>query len=74
MRDIAREAGMIAGSIYYHFPSKEDLFPAVYEEGVRRISARVSAAIAGIDDPGSASRPRAARTPRCCSPRATTPR
>lgn len=51
MRDIAREAGMIAGSIYYHFPSKEDLFLAVYEEGVRRISARVAAAIAGIDDP-----------------------
>lgn len=51
MRDIARAAGMIAGSIYYHFPSKEDLFLAVYAEGVCRISARVAEATAGIADP-----------------------
>ncbi len=51
MREIARAAGMIAGSIYYHFPSKEDLFLAVYEEGVRSISARVREAVAGTDDP-----------------------
>jgi AcrR family transcriptional regulator len=51
MRDIAREAGMIAGSIYYHFPSKEVLFLAVYEEGVRHISARVATAVAEFKDP-----------------------
>ncbi len=51
MRDIARAAGMIAGSIYYHFPSKEELFLAVYAEGVSRISARVAGATAGIADP-----------------------
>jgi TetR/AcrR family transcriptional regulator, cholesterol catabolism regulator len=51
MRDIARSAGMIAGSIYYHFGSKEQLFLAVYEEGVRRITGRVASAVEGIDDP-----------------------
>ncbi|KAA3631125.1 MAG: TetR/AcrR family transcriptional regulator [Proteobacteria bacterium] len=51
MRDIARSADMIAGSIYYHFGSKEDLFLAVYEEGVRRISERVSEAVEGAEDP-----------------------
>jgi AcrR family transcriptional regulator len=51
MRDIARSAGMIAGSIYYHFPSKEELFVAVYEEGVRRMSERVAEAVEGIKDP-----------------------
>ncbi len=51
MRDIARAAGMIAGSIYYHFSSKEELFLAVYEEGVRQISSRVTRACAGSTDP-----------------------
>jgi TetR/AcrR family transcriptional regulator, cholesterol catabolism regulator len=51
MRDIARSADMIAGSIYYHFASKEELFLAVYEEGVRRISARVLTAVESCDDP-----------------------
>ena len=31
MRDIAREVGMLSGSIYYHFPSKEEMLLAVYE-------------------------------------------
>lgn len=38
MRDIARAAEMLPGSLYYHFSAKEDLLVAVYEEGVRRIS------------------------------------
>lgn len=46
MRDIARDAGMLAGSMYYHFPSKNDLIAAVYEEGVAEISAAVDAAVA----------------------------
>ena len=45
MRDIAREAGMKAGSLYYHFPSKEALYFAVYEEGVGQITSRVSQAV-----------------------------
>jgi AcrR family transcriptional regulator len=52
MRDIAKRAGMLPGSIYYHFPSKEDLLAAVYEEGVNRLLARIDAA-----DPGETAPP-----------------
>lgn len=51
MRDIALETGMKAGSIYYHFPSKEELYFAVYETGVRGISAAVRERLAGRLDP-----------------------
>lgn len=45
MRDIAAAAGMLAGSIYYHFPNKDALLIAVYTEGVRRITAAVALAV-----------------------------
>jgi AcrR family transcriptional regulator len=45
MRDIAGAVGMLPGSIYYHFPSKDELLLTVYEEGVRRIAERVDAAV-----------------------------
>ena len=51
IRDIVRTVDMLPGSLYYHFAAKEDLLAAVYAEGVRRISARVGAAIAGRTDP-----------------------
>ena len=51
MRDIAREVGMLSGSIYYHFPSKEEMLLAVYEEGLRHIAERVDAAVAGRQTP-----------------------
>lgn len=51
MRDIAREAGMLAGSMYYHFPSKDDLIIATYEEGTRLISEAVIDAVEGESDP-----------------------
>ena len=41
IRDIAKAAGMLPGSLYYHFPSKEALLVAVFEEGVLRISSTV---------------------------------
>ena len=37
MRDIAAAAGMLPGSLYYHFAAKEELLAAVYEAGVREI-------------------------------------
>ena len=46
IRDIVRAIGMLPGSLYCHFSSKEDLLIAVYEEGVRRMVDAVSAAIA----------------------------
>lgn len=51
MRDIAAEAGMLPGSLYYHFAAKEDLLVAVYEEGVRLITEKVQAAVARHDKP-----------------------
>ena len=42
---------MLPGSLYYHFATKEALLAAVYAEGVRRISAAVTAAVAGKRDP-----------------------
>ena len=45
MRDIAADAGMKAGSIYYYFPSKENLLLAVHEEGIDWISRAVLAAL-----------------------------
>ena len=46
-RDIARVSGMLPGSLYYHFSSKEDLLVAIYEEGVIRIGASVDKALDG---------------------------
>jgi len=45
MRDIARDAGMKAGSLYYHFASKSELLVAVHEEGIRRITTMVNSAL-----------------------------
>ena len=51
MRDIAGAAGMLPGSLYYHFASKEELLVAVYAEGVRRIKAALAPALAQPGDP-----------------------
>lgn len=51
VRDIVRAVGMLPGSLYYHFATKEDLLVAVYAQGVRRILARVRAAIDSLAEP-----------------------
>ena len=51
MRDIASDAGMQPGSIYYHFPSKAEMLVAVHEEGMRRITAAVTGALEGVFSP-----------------------
>jgi AcrR family transcriptional regulator len=51
IRDIVRAVDMLPGSLYYHFATKDYLLLAVYAEGVRRITGRVAAAIAGHADP-----------------------
>ena len=51
IRDIATAAGMMSGSLYYHFASKEDLYIAVQDASISKIFNAVSGAIAGIADP-----------------------
>ena len=51
MRDIATAVGMLPGSLYYHFPSKEDLLVAVYTIGMDQMRDAVLAAIATASDP-----------------------
>ena len=40
VRDISTAAGILPGSIYYHFASKEELLGAVHDEGNGRHRAR----------------------------------
>src|SRR3972149_2108028 len=51
MRDIAQACGMLPGSLYYHFPAKEDLLVAVYEAGVEQLVAPVRGAAAREGEP-----------------------
>jgi AcrR family transcriptional regulator len=50
-RAIAAAASMTPGAIYVHFPSKQALLLAVYEEGVSRASAAVDEALEKPGDP-----------------------
>lgn len=55
IRSIATDVGMLPGSIYYHFKSKEDLLLAVYHEGVVRFETAIEQAQASSsDDPWEA--------------------
>jgi AcrR family transcriptional regulator len=51
MRDIAAAFGILHGSLYHHFGSKEELFITVYASGVDAFIADVQAAIAPLNDP-----------------------
>jgi AcrR family transcriptional regulator len=51
MRDIAKAVGMLSGSIYYHFESKDEMLLAVYEEGVRRVATAVAEAVERETEP-----------------------
>lgn len=51
IRDVAAAVGMLPGSLYYHFESKEDLLIAVYEKGIKHISDAVIELISGQTDP-----------------------
>lgn len=55
IRDIAGAVGMLPGSLYYHFKSKEDLLIAVYRKGVARFEAAIDEALVRTDgDPWQA--------------------
>lgn len=51
IRDIAQRVGMLPGSVYHHFPSKEDLFVAIHREGFRQLVNRSENAIKTESDP-----------------------
>ncbi len=51
--EIARRAGVGAGTVYRHFPAKDDLFRAVVEDRIRRIIDEGRALLASAD-PGEA--------------------
>ena len=51
VRDIVEPVGMLPGSLYCHFATKEALLVAVYRQGVERIGAAVDAAVAPVEEP-----------------------
>lgn len=51
MRDIALAANMLSGSLYYHFPSKDELLLAVYSAGVEELEKAAGDAVARESDP-----------------------
>ena len=53
MRDIAAESGILAGSLYYYFASKEEMFAAVHEQAINRLCTGTLQAINPAADPWS---------------------
>jgi AcrR family transcriptional regulator len=51
IRDIAKAVGMTTASLYYHFPSKEEIFVAVHGRSLENVQREVMNAIAGVKDP-----------------------
>jgi AcrR family transcriptional regulator len=51
LREICAAAGILPGSMYYHFRSKEDLYVTVHAEGFRRLNEAFEKAVKGKSDP-----------------------
>ncbi|GAA4531620.1 MULTISPECIES: TetR/AcrR family transcriptional regulator [Nonomuraea] len=51
VRQIAQEAGILSGSLYHHFDSKEAIVDEVLSTFLDDVTARYRAAVAGGDDP-----------------------
>ena len=51
IRDIARKVGLLPGSVYHYFPSKDELYLSVHREGFTRVLEKVKAAAATGSDP-----------------------
>jgi TetR/AcrR family transcriptional regulator, cholesterol catabolism regulator len=51
MRDIADAFGILPGSLYHHFGSKDELFAAVYAQGVTQFIAAVQRALGDSEEP-----------------------
>ena len=51
VRDLARAAGILPGSLHYRYPSKEDVLVALMERAIDRLIAAILDAISGEVDP-----------------------
>jgi len=49
--DVAREAGVAAGTVYLYFRSKDDLLVSIFERTMGEAIAEGRAALAAVDDP-----------------------
>jgi TetR/AcrR family fatty acid metabolism transcriptional regulator len=49
--DVARAAGVAAGTVYLYFRSKDDLLISIFERGMRDALAEGRAAVEALDDP-----------------------
>jgi TetR/AcrR family fatty acid metabolism transcriptional regulator len=49
--DVAREAGVAAGTVYLYFRSKDDLLVSIFERTMSEAIAEGRAALAQVDDP-----------------------
>ena len=59
LRQIAEAAGIKAGSIYYHFDSKEEMLSVVLDKGIEAVSEAVQSRVAALA-PGASHRDRVA--------------
>jgi TetR/AcrR family fatty acid metabolism transcriptional regulator len=49
--DVAREAGVAAGTVYLYFRSKDDILVSIFERTMKDARADARAALEGVDDP-----------------------
>ena len=49
--DVAREAGVAAGTVYLYFRSKDDLLTSIFEESMTRALEETDRALEGVSDP-----------------------
>lgn len=50
IRDIARQVGILSGSLYYHFTSKEEILLEAHARGVAQVTEAVQAAVNACED------------------------
>src|SRR5688572_24019503 len=51
--DVARVAGVAAGTVYLYFKSKDDLLVSIFERSMHDVLAECRAAIDGLDEPAA---------------------
>lgn len=51
--DVARVAGVAAGTVYLYFKGKDDLLVSIFERSMNDVLAEARAAVEGLDDPAA---------------------